>query len=144
MSLEKKSEKMKSATEAKIQEFKNYVQTEEEKIETLKEKNKNHEIAINGLRDKYLELEEDIKEKEAHIIDREKILENKMKQFDSIEEFIQLEKSQEVNSEYSSMKFTDFAKSFQQRQLERRKEYDDISKEKKTLSEKISSILNIH
>ena len=71
-------------------------------------------------------------------------LENKMKQFDSIEEFIQLEKSQEVNSEYSSMKFTDFAKSFQQRQLERRKEYDDISKEKKTLSEKISSILNIH
>ena len=143
-SLEKKSEKLKSATEAKIQEFNIYVQTENAKIDDWKERNKLHENSITSLKEKSIELEKALKEREHYIEHREFTLREKAKQFDSIEEFIQIEKQYEVGSnEYSSLKFTDFAKSFQLRQIERKKEYDEISKEKKKLSEKITSILNL-
>lgn len=141
-SLEKKSEKLKSAAENKIVEFHCYVQEEEKKMEQWKEKNKMRELTINELKEKCGELEKALKEREEAIVEREEILNQKEKEFDSIEEFIQIEKNYDIG-EYSSMKFTDFAKSFQQRQNSRKKEYDEISKEKKNLSEKISSLLNL-
>jgi hypothetical protein len=90
---------------------------------------KNKELVVNQLRNKCKDLENRLKN----------FNENRDYEKDSIEEFQVIEKEVEVSNKVE--KFTDFAKRFQLRQAERRKEYQEISKEKKELSEKISSIL---
>ena len=82
-----------------------------------------------------------MKNKEIFIENEESKIEDSKKLFDSIEEFVYIEKN---NEDLESIKFTDFAKNFQQRQLDRKIEYEEISKEKKILSEKLSSIINFH
>lgn len=135
--LEKKSEKFKCATEVKIQDFNNYINSENFNIENRKQKIKNHEASTNLLKNKVQELEALIKEKESLIkLKEEQTCEQDS---DSVEEFIRIERSEEVNSDLA-----DFAKSFQARQLKRKKEYEEIAKEKKLISDKINSILNLH
>ena len=140
-SLERKSEKLKLATDAKVLEFNNFIKTEEAQIQSWKEKNKTYAKNIESLREKCGRLEQEVKNKEIFIENEESKIEDSKKLFDSIEEFVYIEKN---NEDLESIKFTDFAKNFQQRQLDRKIEYEEISKEKKILSEKLSSIINFH
>ncbi|OMJ76273.1 hypothetical protein SteCoe_24366 [Stentor coeruleus] len=148
-SLAKRSEKIKIIQDSKIQEFETYKKNEEKNLEILKEKVNRKEDEVKELKKKSMRMEKECMEREQKIKDKEGKLEKlreelELEEFEEEEEEIKKEEMEKVvELDYSNLRFTDFAKSFQIRQMERRMEYEEISKEKKLLSEKITSILNL-
>ena len=129
VSMERRTEKLKQIAETKFDDFENFVKNEEKMLNLWRERVKRKEAEVNQLTSRCKDLEKRVSN----------FTETKEFEKDSIEEFEVLENHSKKSLKVE--KFTDFAKMFQIRQAERRKEYQEISKEKKELSEKISSML---
>lgn len=143
--LAKKSYKIIQEQESRLEEYELYKKTEKKILETWKEKLEKREKKVEEMKGNAENLEKICENIEIRVKEKEKKLEC-MKEELGMEKIMEKKRENETKLKevgYSGMKFTDFTKGFQVRQMERRRMYEELSLEKKILTEKITSILNL-
>ncbi|OMJ84634.1 hypothetical protein SteCoe_14228 [Stentor coeruleus] len=141
----KKSYKIIQEKESRLQEYELYKKTEEKILGTWKENIEKRERKVQKMKENAERLDKICEDIERRVKEKEEKLEC-MKQNLGMEKILEKKKENEAKLkevDYSEMKFTDFANGFQVRQMERKKNYEKLSMEKKILTEKIASILNL-